>query len=78
MAIYDLLALAGPAVRLPLIAGYHARLLAGELPKLKRQLVELAEQRRTREPATGGLAGLVPTLITDVAKPSVVEACLRA
>ncbi len=73
--VYDVLRLTTPTATVELVAGYQTRLLAGHIAKLKAQLDSLAAQRRERS-ATTGLA-IVPAIITDAAKPSVIEACKR-
>jgi hypothetical protein len=78
-AVYDLLDLAAPQLRAALLAAYQVRLLAGHVQKLKAQLLDLAAQRRVRSVAesTADASELLPAIITDVARPSVIEACQR-
>lgn len=79
-SIYDLIDLTTPAARVPLVAAYQERLLASHIDKLKERLTALAVQRREKRDAEGlrPSPDAVPTVITDVAKPSVVDACRRA
>jgi hypothetical protein len=80
VAVYDSVDLVTPAARLALLVAYQPRLLASHIPKLKARLSELAAQRRDRRIAEGQrlVPEIVPAVITDVAKPSVIEACRRA
>lgn len=79
-AIYDLLDLVTPTGRVPLLAAYQTRLLASHVEKLKERLVSLSQQRRERKTAEGvrAIAEIVPAIVTDVAKPTVIDACRRA
>jgi hypothetical protein len=80
VAIFDVVALATPTTRLLLLVAYQERLLATHVDKLKDKLSALAIQHRERQ----GTARLrtapeaIATIITDVAKPSVLDACRRA
>lgn len=80
VAIFDLVDLTTPTTRLPLLVAYQERLLATHVDKLKDRLTALAAQRRDRQDAEGLRAApeALPTIITDVAKPSVIDACRRA
>lgn len=78
-AVYDLLDLVTPTARVPLVVAYQTRLLAGQVDKLRDRLLALAEQRRDKATAAGTkTADTLPAIATDVAKPSVVDACRRA
>lgn len=79
-SIYDLIDLTTPAGRVPLVAAYQERLLASHIDKLKDRLTAIAVQRREKRAAEGlrPSPDALPTIITDVAKPSVIEACRRA
>ncbi len=79
-ALYDLIDLITPASRVPLLAAYQERLLASHVDKLKERLTALAVQRRDKRAAEGARPGpdAFPTIITNVAKPSVIDACRRA
>lgn len=79
-AIYDLVELTTPGAHVPLLAAYQERLLAPHVEKLKERLTSLAVQRREKRAAEGlrPAPDAVPTIITDVAKPSVIDACRRA
>ncbi|GEM_PF-1000587 len=79
-AIYDLIDLNTPTGRVLLVAAYQERLLAGQVDRLKERLSALAVQRRLKHDAEGlrPTPDAAPTIITDVAKPSVIEACRRS
>jgi len=79
-SVYDLLELTTPATRVSLLAAYQERLLATHVEKLRERLTTLAFQRRERRDAEGlrPVPDAVPIIITDVAKPSVIDACRRA
>lgn len=79
-SVYDILELVTPAGRLPLIAAYRTRLLAGQIPELEQRLAALGQQRSERRSAATGrvAAAPLPALITDRAKPTVADACRRA
>jgi hypothetical protein len=76
-SVFELIDLSAPS--LELIAAYQSRLLAGQVSKLKRQLETVGSQRIERQRAEGRTtpAALHPAIITDAAKPSVIEACQR-
>jgi hypothetical protein len=78
-AIYDILRLTTPTTVVELLAAYQPRLFAGRVGKLKAQLESLASQRRERQGdlRQGTPHELSPAIITDVATPSVIEACKR-
>lgn len=78
-AVFELIDVSAPSVAVTLVAAYQSRLLAGQVPKLKRQLETLSFQRRDRRRAEGRAspADLHPAIITDAAKPSVIDACQR-
>ena len=79
-AIYDfVMATAGEHIEVPLVVAYKAPLLAREMGRLKVKLSAIADQRRVRDAAGRKLAPVhhVPAIVTDVATPSVVDACER-
>ena len=78
-AVFDLIGISTPSLQLTLIAAYQSRLLAQQVPKLKGRLLALSSQRMERQRAEGRRSppDLLPTIITDAAKPSVIEACQR-
>ena len=78
-AVYDLLDLFTPAGPIPLLAAYQDRLLARQVEAVAARLAAVVSQRGERACALGrrDSRGLVPTIITDLAKPSVVAACER-
>lgn len=80
VSVYDVVELATPTARVPLLVGYRTRLLAKHIDKLRERLGSLARQRRDRRIAAGGRPApeLVPAIVTDVAKPTVIDACRRA
>jgi hypothetical protein len=79
-SVYDVVELTTPSAKVQLLAAYQARLLATHVEKLRERLVALAAQRREKRYAAGlrPAPDALPAIITDVAKPSVVEACRRA
>jgi hypothetical protein len=79
-SVYDLLDLTTPATKVSLLAAYQERLLATHVEKLRERLTALAVQRRERRDAEGlrPAPDAAPIIVTDVAKPSVIDACRRA
>jgi hypothetical protein len=79
-SVFDLVELTTPGGSVPLLAAYQERLLATHVGKLKERLTTLAVQRREKRAAEGlrPSPDAVPTVITDVAKPSVIDACRHA
>lgn len=76
-AVYDVVDLSTPAGPIPLLAAYQERLLASQVEAVAARLAAVISQRGERARALGrrDSRSLVPTIITDLAKPSVVAAC---
>ena len=76
-AVYDVIDLSTPAGPIPLLAAYQERLLASQVEAVAARLAAVVSQRGERARALGrrDSRSLVPTIITDLAKPSVVAAC---
>jgi len=76
-AVYDVVDLSTPAGPIPLLAAYQERLLASQVEAVAARLAAVISQRGERAHALGrrDSRSLVPTIITDLAKPSVVVAC---
>ena len=76
-AVYDVIDLSTPAGPIPLLAAYQERLLARQVEAVAARLAAVVSQRGERARALGrrDSRSLVPTIITDLAKPSVVAAC---
>ena len=76
-AVYDVIDLSTPAGPIPLLAAYQERLLASQVEAVAARLAAVLSQRGERARALGrrDSRSLVPTIITDLANPSVVAAC---
>jgi hypothetical protein len=79
-SVYDIVELTTPGTQVPLLAAYQERLLATHVEKIKERLTALALQRREKRAAEGLRPSpeALPAVITDVARPSVIDACRRA
>lgn len=78
--IYDAVDLLTPTGTVPLLLAFQPRLLASHVDRLEARLSALAAERKQRRHAEGRkvVADIVPAVATDVAKPSVIDACRRA
>jgi hypothetical protein len=78
---YDMLGdveLAAPSGnRTRLIVAHREHVKAGELPKIKQRLRNAIDWRRRADPSDTGLARAVVALATEVASPSLRDACQR-
>lgn len=79
-AVYDLIDLTTPHGRVPLVAAYQDRLLASQVGRLKERLSAISLQNRVKRDAERLRAApdAAPTIITDVATPSVIDECRRS
>jgi hypothetical protein len=78
-AIYDLATLQAPAGSLTLLVSFRSPVLARDVVKVKAHLTAVIDERRRRQTSSTPAAVLptVPAIATDVASPSVTEACIR-
>lgn len=79
-SVYDVVELTTPSTRVSLLVAYQERLLVTHVEKLHERLTALAVQRREKRDAEGlrPAPDAVPMIVTDVVKPSVIDACRRA
>jgi hypothetical protein len=77
-SVFDVVDLVTPSGHIPLVACYQAPLLATHVAGIKERAVLVGQQWASRQLAQGRqVPEPLPAIITDVAKPSVIEACRR-